>query len=396
MISNLKSINRTKVVFIVIVVAVASIVLWLSFTDFYQNVLGLNVLYAPSERLLSHYNYSKEKTFLMLYWGFPWNLKSYVPSEGPTGDGCEVTHRRDRIAEADVIIFHFTIISSRSLPWKYFRHPDQIFLWWSAENPAVLLAENSDNWSAYDNFFNWTWTYRRDADVLRNYGYRANAIGLPRGTKVVDDIIASKKKLAIWIVSRCDYTAGARRRMALAKELQKAGLNFDGYGKCFPGSPSLPRNTEQMVKIIKEYKFYFAFENGLHCKDYITEKFWYNSLALNAVPIVWGPTKEDILSVAPLDSFIFAEDYENSQKLVEYIKFLDEHDEEYRKYFRWREDENMTDAKMIALTKERYPNLNIQEAPKSLCEVLHEKRERKTVRSLKTEFIENNPKECTE
>ena len=379
----------------IIVVAEIAIVLWISSKNLHQNVLKRNALNTSSTHYVQHQNYSK-KIILILYWGYPWNLKSYVPPEGLIGDECEVTHSRDKIKEADFVFFHFTTISSRDMPWKHYRNSDQIFVWWSAENPAVLGTIH-ENWDAFDNFFNWTLTYRRDAEILGGYGYRYNAIGLKRGKKAVDDIIASKKKLAIWFVSQCNYTAGARRRMAFANELRKAGLNFDGHGRCFPDSPPIPRSDiELMVKSIREHKFYFAFENGHHCKDYITEKFWDESLALDAVPIVWGPVKEDLLSVAPLDSFVYAEDYESPQKLAEYIKFLDEHDDEYRKYFRWREDENMTDAKMITMTKERYPNLTIQEPPKSLCETLHQKRKRKIIKSLKADFMENNPKECTE
>ena len=71
-------------------------------------------------------------------------------------------------------------------------------MWWSAENPAVLATTKEKNWKAFDNFFNWTWTYRRDAEILAKYGYRDDVISkLPRGKKVVDDIISSKKKLAV-------------------------------------------------------------------------------------------------------------------------------------------------------------------------------------------------------
>ena len=70
-------------------------------------------------------------------------------------------------------------------------------MWWSAENPAILKMETNDG-NAFDNFFNWTETYRRDADVRFNYGCRRDFINtLPRGKKVVDDIIAAKKKLAV-------------------------------------------------------------------------------------------------------------------------------------------------------------------------------------------------------
>ena len=48
-----------------------------------------------------------------------------------------------------------------------------------------------------------------------------------------------------------------------------------------------------------KYKFYLAFENSNHCNDYISEKFWRNSLAQGLVPIVSGPHPDDVKAVAP-------------------------------------------------------------------------------------------------
>ena len=182
--------------------------------------------------------------------------------------------------------------------------------------------------------------------------------------------------------------------MKYSEELRKAGLNFDGCGKCFPNGRKSPRGDPNMKKLIGEYKFYFAFENSLHCKDYITEKFWDNSLGSGTVPIVWGPAKKDILEAAPLDSFIFAEDYETPEKLVKYIKYLDSNDTEYRKYFRWREDKNMTDEKMMGMIKSRYPDLDLIKRPKSICQTLIENKNKKVIKSLAKYFMEDNPKEC--
>ena len=198
----------------------------------------------------------------------------------------------------------------------------------------------------------------------------------------------------LWIVSQCRYTHGAKLRMKYSKELRKAGLNFDGCGKCFKKGGECPRDMSLLKKIVEKYKFYLAFENSLHCKDYITEKFWYNSLFFGAVPIVWGPSKEDILAAAPLDSFIFVEDFESPEKLVKYLKYLDSNDTEYRKYFRWREDESMTDEKMIEMTKSRYPDVDLVKKPRSLCQTLVENKERKIIKSLSEYFMQSNPKEC--
>ena len=43
-----------------------------------------------------------------------------------------------------------------------------------------------------------------------------------------------------------------------------------------------------------KYKFYFAFENSIHCNDYLSEKFWRNSLAQGLVPVVYGPHPDDV------------------------------------------------------------------------------------------------------
>ena len=177
-------------------------------------------------------------------------------------------------------------------------------------------------------------------------------------------------------------------------ELDKAGIKFSRYGYCFNHNESQPR-VSGSVAALTEHKFYFAFENSLHCKDYITEKFWKNSLENGVVPIVWGPTKEDILSVAPLDSFIFAEDFESPAELAKYLKFLDENDEEYRKYFKWREDETMTDERMVEMIKERYPNLDVYvNKRETLCDKLLQNNEPKVIQSLTDWYINQELIEC--
>ena len=179
------------------------------------------------------------------------------------------------------------------------------------------------------------------------------------------------------------------------EQLRAAGVHFDEYGRCFPDSKVIPHTAKEMQNLMRTYKFFFAFENSLHCRDYVTEKFWDNSLRSGAVPVVWGPTKDDLLAVAPLDSFIFVEDFESPTHLANYLNFLDKHDNEYRKYFHWRENESLSGLEMLKMTMKRYPSLHVLEEPKSLCQKLLERNETKVVGSLVTEFMQGNPIECT-
>ena len=139
--------------------------------------------------------------------------------------------------------------------------------------------------------------------------------------------IKAKTKLALWIVSNCGYTVGAVKRMDYVLELQKQGLRIDLGGKCFPNG----------VKDWKyeDYKFYFAFENSIHCKDYITEKFFSNAIRNGLVPIVFGTLKKDYEKIAPSGSFIYAQDYSN-QELITLLNYLDQNDSAYKEYFEWR------------------------------------------------------------
>ena len=90
-----------------------------------------------------------------------------------------------------------------------------------------------------------------------------------------------------------------------------------------------------MNGLIAEYKFYLAFENSIHCNDYVSEKFWRNGLGSGAVPIVYGPLKQDVLDIAPINSFIHAEDFERPEALVEYLNYLDGNDTAYLEYHHW-------------------------------------------------------------
>lgn len=111
------------------------------------------------------------------------------------------------------------------------------------------------------------------------------------------DLIVGRKtdpdKVAVWAVSNCYH-----RRMEYAKELMAAGLKVDTFGRCF-GGRQIGGGTysTSFYDEISRYKFYLSFENSITCKDYITEKFWFNGLRAGAVPVVWGPSKEDVLEV---------------------------------------------------------------------------------------------------
>ena len=87
---------------------------------------------------------------------------------------------------------------------------------------------------------------------------------------------------------------------------------------------------------LASYKFYLAFENSIHCNDYISEKFWRNSLDQGLVPIVFGPHPDDLAAVAPPNSFIHVENFATKAELVDYLEYLNVNDTAYLAYHQWR------------------------------------------------------------
>lgn len=63
------------------------------------------------------------------------------------------------------------------------------------------------------------------------------------------------------------------------------------------------------------------------------------------VPVVFGTTRQDYEKVAPADSFIHVDDFENAEQLAKYLLKLDKNDHLYNKYFQWKQHYESIDTK---------------------------------------------------
>lgn len=115
-----------------------------------------------------------------------------------------------------------------------------------------------------------------------------------------------------------------------------AGLSLNGFGECFDKKMREGAAPWRDNGLISHYKFYLAFENAIHCNDYLSEKFWRNSLGAGAVPVVYGAHPEDVKAVAPPNSYIHVEDFKSPAELVKYMDYLDKNDTAYLEYHQWR------------------------------------------------------------
>lgn len=214
---------------------------------------------------------------------------------------CFVTDNRNffdsEVTKFDAIVFNGRNLDSFDLPKD--RSPSQIFIY--------MMTESADNYPVcdpmYNNFFNWTATYRLDSDIPVTYMIIRNNKGEIVGPRLkmkwvsLDSQNASieerfyrnfqlKTKIAAWFVSRCFTQSG---RNVLVNRLQNAlhsyGLNVDIYGDC--GTLYCQKDDSVCDNILRrEYFFYLAFENSL-AVDYVTEKVL-RAMQNDVVPIVYG------------------------------------------------------------------------------------------------------------
>ena len=131
--------------------------------------------------------------------------------------------------------------ASRSL--EYLDTPDerganQKYIFWEIESAANLFEFDPQ---LYDDFFDWTVTYRMDSTVPLPYGWFNKIKNHPEGRKLKSLIkqfgeknrhLAKKPKasnvLVAWMVSNC-YTVGNREQFV--EELREF-IDVDIYGEC--------------------------------------------------------------------------------------------------------------------------------------------------------------------
>ncbi|XP_066946268.1 glycoprotein 3-alpha-L-fucosyltransferase A isoform X2 [Macrobrachium rosenbergii] len=264
-------------------------------------------------------------------WGLRAGRGQFMKLRCPV-DTCVLTGSRSEISTADAVMFkdHFSMPPNK-------RDPRQVWVMFMLECP--MHTQHFTN----KNVFNWTATYRHDSDIVAPYEKWVHYDPSIRQKPQEINYAANKTKQVAWFVSNC----GARNnRLQYAKELGKY-IGVDIFGAC--GTKRCPRsNSAKCFEMLnKDYKFYLAFENS-NCRDYITEKFFVNGLSRRSteldrdskghhiLPIVMGAHPDDYARQAPEKSYIHVDDFESPKDLADFLHLLDQNDDLYNEYFRWK------------------------------------------------------------
>ncbi|KZC13922.1 PREDICTED: alpha-(1,3)-fucosyltransferase 7-like [Dufourea novaeangliae] len=261
--------------------------------------------------------------------------KKFSPWQNCSVTKCMLTYRSRDIAIADAVIFHLHLTKDISeLPARQHRRQRWIFL--TDESPMHTFLYGNQQISEYNGLFNWSMSYRMDSDIPVPYGRVVRRSRLNSGIANFpkDFIKKSKTKLVAVMGSNC---AGIKRRWKYVSELKSILRNeLDIYGKCLTGNvTACPGHFDRDCEALNAYKFYLAFENS-NCKEYITEKVFWNGYHKLAIPIIMGAPKKDCEQLLPPHSFLHVSDFANPTTLVNYILYLNRHDDKYLEYHEWR------------------------------------------------------------
>lgn len=209
---------------------------------------------------------------------------------------------------SDVRYFHAiafglqtTKMKPNSLPEQRSSHQKYIF--YSKEPPQMNPACDEH----FNNFFNWTWTYKLDSDIRwglvirdsnntvvgpkRNMKWNPNTLSVGTNSESKKEVqkgnFSNKHFAAAWIASS-EWSFNSRDKLAtqLRAALKDFDLILDVIGS--RGRRCAENNANVTCDDILEddYYFYLAFEKAMS-EDYVTSLLLH-ALQHNVVPIVYG------------------------------------------------------------------------------------------------------------
>lgn len=136
------------------------------------------------------------------------------------------------------------------------------------------------------------------------------------------DVLERHRKFCNFVYSNRD----AKERVHFLRTLSRY-RHVDSAGQFLNNTGPVIRDK---VAFCSGYKFTIAFEN-YPARGYVTEKLT-DAFAAGSLPIYWGDP--DVALDFNPKRFVHARDFQNFEKLTEYIRYLDQDDEAYLEYFK--------------------------------------------------------------
>lgn len=264
----------------------------------------------------------------------------YSPWENCSVQNCILSYEDKDLNRAHAVVFHVQfMLHASNMPLR--SQIDQRWIMLMDESPMYHLSSSRETLD-YDGLFNWTMTYRMNSDVPVPYGrtIKKNTSTILQHHSQISkpfweaNMMSFKTKLLAVMISHC---SGKNRRLDYIKALKSLlPDHLDIIGNCMNGNRTIcPHHFHKDCFILNSYKFYLSFENS-NCREYITEKVFWNAFHKYAVPIIMGAPLKDCQRLLPPNSYLHVDHFPDVHLLANYLRYLDQNNEHYLKYHKWR------------------------------------------------------------
>lgn len=242
-----------------------------------------------------------------------------ICSSWQCGPQCEMISDQNRVANADVVVFHIpTAPDLRKLK----KRRGQIWVALSMESEINYPRLRDPR---YMRQFDFTMTYRMDSDIPAPYfgpGTRDNLCHTPEPK--------TASAPANYFASNSHDRSG---RMNYVRELMTY-LPVDSFGRSLQNKKlAEDKGRDTKLATMATYKFTLAFENSI-TPDYVTEKF-FDPMIAGSVPVYLGAPNID--DFAPGDHcFVDVTRFKGPRELADYLLYVSEDEAEYDAYLSWK------------------------------------------------------------
>lgn len=258
---------------------------------------------------------------VILFYNTMWGAPLPLPKEGIPED-CLLTTDRHYLKTADVIVFHIPDLY-KMMDDDLEKPEGQKWVAWSLESEENYPLLQSREFMS---FFDYTMTYRQNADIVQAYyqfDYPERLLQIPEVP------FREKKDICMMISSPCNRS----RRQEYLYELMRY-IPIDSYGKLFHNCTlEHDGGRESKLELYEKYKFVIAFENSCGI-DYVTEKF-YDPMLSGAVPVYFGAS--NIQEFTPGDDcFVDVRQFESPEALAAFLTEACKDEYHYNHFQAWR------------------------------------------------------------
>ena len=253
-----------------------------------------------------------------------WSRFFSVPRLGQCRARCSFTSQEDRLPEAALVLFSAADLRQMPPPVEAGRPERSAGQLWALFAPDPPPAAGHLQANQVDGLFNWTVSYRHDADVPLQYGRTLPLARRDGRAAAAAAVRGASQRRALFRPQQCHTPS---RREQYVRELGRH-MAVDVLGPC--GDASCGTAPQCLAELAGNHTFYLALE-AAHCPDFVSARL-HQALRHGLIPVVHGGA--DYTRLAPPDSFIDAGSFSGAEGLARHLRSLS--DAQVRRHHQWR------------------------------------------------------------